>query len=203
MNDFLLGVIVAGLPLLIIEGLSRWRQLAPEISRKLTHVLSALAVVSLTLFCSLMQIALIAGLFFVLLAALRPKHLWVSLYRVKRRTWGELTFPLGVCVAAFFAHDSRVFICVILIIGLADTAANLIGQRYGTRKLPVFNTKSYAGSAAFITISLVIITLCFNNLSAYLVGVALIATIAELIAANGYDNFSVALLTTLAFRVLS
>ena len=188
MLRFILGCIVAGLPLICVEVFSRLLKLNGELTRKSTHVLSSLAVVSLTLFCSLNQIAMIALVFFVFLLSIRHKKIWHSLYHVKRDTWGEILFPVGVLAAALIANTPHNFVTAMLLLGLSDTAASLVGQRFGKKHLTLVKHKTYTGSLACLFVSLCILIIWSGGPLLLLAVVALTVTLAEAIASKGLDN---------------
>jgi dolichol kinase len=196
-----LGIVIAGLPLLVIELVVRKTRRASELTRKTTHTLSALAVVTLIAFCTLQQIAIIAAIFFVLLMVLRPKYVWNSLYAVERHSWGEILFPLGVLVAALLADDARTFIAVVLILGLSDTLASLVGQKLPRMKLPWVSHKTVAGSTAFLLSACAILAVVLREPDAAIVA-ALAMTIAEAVSHRGIDNLTVPLVGVIVLRLL-
>ena len=198
-----LGSIVAGFPLVCVEIASRRVQIKPEFSRKSTHVLSALSVVCIAAFCSLKEIAIIAALFTILLTTTRATKLWHSLYRISRASWGEVLFPLGVCAAALISPSTRAFICAIVILGTADTAANLAGQKFGVRKLPALGPKTYVGTATFFAASIVWLVLFVPHAGALSILIlAVLASIAEATAGNGFDNLAIPVVVTTAMRLM-
>jgi dolichol kinase len=200
----ILGIAVAGLPLLAIEFFTRTTHRTSELTRKATHVSSSLAVVLLTTFCSLTQIAIIAGLFFVFLSLVRPQRIWKSLYAVQRKSWGEVLFPLGVLATALWSTNERTFIAVVLILGVSDTLATIVGQRMPRKPLPAVTQKTYAGSTAFLVSAFCLLALLFQPHISFGVAVcAVVMTLVEAISRRGLDNLSVPVVGVVMLRIFN
>lgn len=199
--EILLGSLLVGSPLLIFELISRTTNIAPEISRKLIHVFTSLATIALTLFLPLNGIAIIAVIFIIILAVLRSLKFWKSLYNVDRYSWGEIAFAVGVLASSLLAPNYSAFICAIAIMGLADTAAAVIGIKYGKYKILKTN-KSYLGSLAFAVIASIIFLLTDYGGFMYIVPGVFIATVVELLSPIGLDNATVPLVIVLWINFL-
>ena len=196
LSSLAFGITIAGFPLVSVELLSRRFGLGAELTRKLVHAASGIAVACLPLFLSLHEIALIAACFLVLMLTMRRGRTWHSLYRVNRRSWGEICFPVSVGLAAVLAPSSLAFVASMLVMGLADTAAAGIGGAYGTRHWPWSSGKTYLGSLACFLVALVI-CLVMTRLGLANVRLALLAsllaTLAESITPYGLDNLTMPL----------
>jgi phytol kinase len=190
------------LPLAIVEITTRMTRLQPEIARKFVHVGSAIMVIALSVICTLQQIAAIGIIFFVTLGLLRFKKLWRSLYGVQRRSLGELFFPLGVATAALMAGDRTVFIVAILIMGISDTAASLVGQRLGGKWLILIKNKSAEGSVTFLVVSITILLACSSLPVRYVIVVGLVLTVIELMSVDGADNLTIPTVAVLLLNKL-
>jgi dolichol kinase len=190
MMHFVLACIVAGIPLCLAEILLRSQRMPAEYSRKLVHVGSCAAVLVLLSFCSLREIAAVAGLFTVILSAGRATSFWRSLYGIERRSFGELFFPLGVGVAALAAPSIRSFAAAMLILGISDTLAALVGQRYGSpgHRLPGAGAKTLVGSAVFCASAAAIMLACGVYGFWYVPVAALATTVVELYSPRGSDK---------------
>ena len=113
-------------------------------------------------------------------------------------------FALAVGIIALFSHDKWIYATSMLMMGLADGIAAVVGTRYGGKqRYSVFGyAKSIAGSAAFLVVALVLL-LVYNHYGgrpltlAGLLGVGLGATLLENVAVKGLDNMLVPLLTAL------
>jgi phytol kinase len=186
----LAGIAVGGSPLVLGESAARLFSLKREAARKLVHVLGAAASASLALFLSLNKVAALGVLFFGVLLLVRRYKLVTALYDVTRRTYGELLFPLGVSAAALIAKTPHVYIAALCIIGLADTAASIVGRRYGRRPIAGARSKSFEGSAAFFLVTCGILLSLFHA-TVYLFAVSVLLTIAEAYSDHGSDNLTV------------
>lgn len=195
---FVAAIILAGLPLLLVEVVSRIRHIKPELSRKLAHVLSSVVTCFFPSFLSLKQIAIIGCIFFIALVSTRFLRIWKSLYGIDRSSLGELWFPLGVSAAALLASDSKQFICAILIMGISDSVAALVGQHYGKRLVKVPFQKSVEGSLAFLICSIIILKLVLPLLGPLnILLIAAVLTVAEFISPYGADNITVPVLSVI------
>src|SRR5260370_39852938 len=138
------------------------RPLAPETSRKLFHITGGLTTLTFPwLFASAWPVVLLALVTIPSLFALKyirtfKGNLGSVLYRVDRKSFGEMYFPLSVCLLFVFAHgNALLFIIPILILTLADPVAAVIGSRYGRlRYMVTKGQKSVEGSAAFFLVDL-------------------------------------------------
>ena len=202
-DHIILGSLLAGSPLVSIEILSRCWTIKPEISRKSTHLFSALASSLLVVFCRLPEIAVIGFLFVIILVVSRRKQVWHSLYRIQRKSWGEVTFPLAVAVTALLAPSKEAFVIGMLFLGLADTAASLLGQRFGQRHLPVFGGKTWVGSLACLVCCYIIgAAFAGQILSGPVAGLAIAVTVAEAAGSRGFDNLLMPVTAMLFIRLV-
>lgn len=194
---------VAGIVLLSVPAsvqlLSRRLPVAPEVLRKLVHIGGALLAVPLPLVLSYREIVVLGLLFAALMTISRRRRIFSAVHDVDRRTYGEILFPLGVAVlAAAFPHREP-YVYGVLVLGLADGLAALVGTRYGRMRLP--GGKSVWGSATFFVVALAAaLALVGPSYVALVAAVALTATEAGL--RRGFDNLVVpglaALLLSLA-----
>jgi len=56
-----------------------------------------------------------------------------SIEQVKRNTFGEYFFPLGILSVALLNPQKEIFTIALLCVGFADGLAALIGQKYGRK----------------------------------------------------------------------
>lgn len=201
--DVLISCAVAGLPLLTIELISRAKKLKPETARKSVHVGSSLILILLANITGLEAIAITGVLYFGLMLSLRSSRLWHSLYRVKRKSWGEILFPISVSGCALIANTPTEFIVAMLILGISDTTASLVGQKYGRpHKYHNGGLKTMAGSAAFFVTSMLILIAFYPDRIAIMVITALVTTLAEYLSVDGWDNLSVPVVCLLLLGAL-
>ncbi len=100
-------------------------------------------------------------------------------------------------VIAFYAKPVAIASLAFIIIG--DTAAALIGRRFGKHR---YRGKSLEGSLAFLAASLIVVILAPEI--PYMIGVigAVVATVTEGISGSLDDNLSVPLVSGLAMHLL-
>jgi dolichol kinase len=165
----------------------------PEILRKTVHIGAALLVAPLPLFLSYREIAAIGLLFAAVMALSRRRGLFSAVHDAERTSYGEILFPLGVAALALLFPSPAPFVYGVLVVGLADGAAALVGMRVGRRRLP--GGKSVWGSAVFLGIStavgLGVLLAGGTPLGAGLTTAAFAAialTVAEALLHRGLDN---------------
>jgi dolichol kinase len=163
---------------------SRFR-LTAEAGRKLGHVVGALAAAALPLLMHLEEIAVLAGLFVPFMLISRQRNWFPLIHSAERTSFGETSFALGICLTAILASDNTDYVTAVLVMGVSDPLAALVGGRFGTRRLP--NGKSLEGSLTFFCSSLAITRSPT---------IALALTACELALAFGLDNVAVPVLAT-------
>ncbi len=200
-GNIIAGILMAGTPLLIFEAISRQYKISPEITRKAVHILTSAVVVYMTFFLSLNEIAAISALFLVFFVGTRRYNIWKSLFEIKRKSYGEIMFAVGVILAALIAEDESIFACSVLVMGLADPAAAVIGQHYG-KAHKFFNSKTIEGSIGFFLITVFLLgAFGVSSLQTALFFGAIV-TLAELISRGGLDNISVPLAVCLLLNFI-
>src|SRR5207253_3204994 len=127
-----------------------------ESARKVIHVLAAAAAISLWLLFGRRDTALVVGTFVIVLALVRRflRQEVRSLYGVRRTSYGEMFFPAGVSAAALATSSQTQFISAMLILGLADTAAALVGTHWPIGHYQLGRgSKTLSGSLAFAAVA--------------------------------------------------
>lgn len=200
--NILPGIVIAGTPLFVIEALSRYTKKSGELSRKLVHVFSSIAVANLLWFYDLNQIAEVAAVFIVVLAISRQLRVWRSLYKINRGSWGEVAFAGGVLGAALISNSKTIFLGSMLVMGIADTAAYYFGSRFGYLSHRLLGKKTTVGSLAFYVVSLTILAQLFG-FSLAIFGVCIIATVVELLSVYGFDNLFLPLVLAAILNLVS
>ena len=197
---FILGIIIAGAPLFVVEALYRKHVLGPETGRKISHVASASSVLVLTLFLTLQAIAVIALIFVIVMLVTRLMRFWKSLYSVRRTSWGEILFPVGILLASLLAPDVKAFICAIAIMGFADTAAALVGIKYGRSRIGRTG-KTVEGCIAFAVVASAVFVILQPVTLPLAILIISLTALTELISPYGIDNASVPLVLALLLRI--
>ena len=193
-----------------------------ESMRKFVHVLHGVGIAGLALFAPFSLIIAIEVFFLMSMFVARYLYenfsglAWVRYlgrtYSVGRVSYGDFLFPMSTIIIIFLAESRGILAASILILGLADAAAALIGKKYGAASTyKIFGqNKSLIGSAAFFIVALTI-SFIFSvfiqtsgegNILLALVGVALATTIAENVGVYGSDNLLIPIVATLALNQL-
>ncbi len=156
----MLNILISLTAILIILIISElmWRQhkLSDELTRKTVHVSVAVFVAFWPYYMSYHQIQLVAVAFLIGIIVSRYLHIFRGILHVKRKTYGDLFFPLSILILALLEPSKLVFTIALLHIGLSDGIAALVGKRLGKKnQYKIFGqTKSVAGTITFIVISL-------------------------------------------------
>lgn len=200
-GNIVAGILMAGVPLLVFEAISRQYKISPEITRKAVHVLTSVVIAYMTFFLNLDEIAIISVLFLIFFVATRKRHLWKSLFQIKRKSYGEITFAVGVILAALIAQDERIFACAVLVMGFADPAAAIIGQHY-PRVHKLFDSKTIEGTLGFFLVTVFLLGAfgILNLQTAF--AIAAVTTLAELVSKDGLDNITVPLAVSILLNLI-
>jgi phytol kinase len=193
-----------GLGLIGLAYLLKSRKLIHnETARKLVHFAHALVVAGWPVFFGYWFVIFGELVFLAAVVVAQEYRLFHQLRQIGRKTWGEFFFPIGVITLAVIAPPVWVFVAALLLLGLADGAAAIVGTRLKTKAYKVFgHKKTVGGSIAFLGVSaLVMLTVLLiapeviNVQKFWLVvlGIPLAATIVENISPYGSDNFTVPL----------
>lgn len=187
----------------------RWRPLAPETSRKLFHIGGGLTTLTFPwVFASVWPLILLALVTVPSLLALKyirafKGNLGTVLYRVKRKSFGEIYFPLSICLLFIFARSNTLlFFIPVSILTLADPMAAVIGGRYGRLRYQITQgQKSVEGSAAFFLVAFsctllpLLLFSAMGRVESVLIAalVGLLVMLAEAVAWEGLDNLFIPL----------
>ena len=199
-----LVVLAAYVALFVVAELLRSRRgWGAETTRRLIHSVGALIAVPLPLLLGRrLGVVLAVGLAVLLVLSTRYRPL-ASLHDVRRSTVGEVVFPLGIALAALVATEYGQYVLGVLVLGLADPAAGVVGARYGTplRRWPV--SKSLVGSATFLAVTVLVALAFWLRLDLadlpLVLASALLVTGVEVSLGRGLDNLAVPGATALAF----
>ncbi len=204
MFELFIAVFGVGLILLVGEFLWRLKITKGEYARKFVHILTAIFA-STWIFYMDSQMIILACMIFVFGVIFFNKFkIFPSIHSIKRATYGEIWFPLGIGITALIFSNPYIYAIAVLHMGVADGMAAVIGVSLG-KKAGIFkvmgNTKSIAGSLSFFIISFSLFVLYWqeytavpvfydNQVQAILVSLssAFIATVVELVSPKGSDN---------------
>jgi phytol kinase len=197
---FLIVAAAYGLIFVIVELLAKKLHPPGETTRKLSHILAGVGAALLPFVLTFNEIALLGALFVPAVYLSMRSNLFKSVHKVKRSTYGEVYFPLAIAVCALLFPDRLLFIYGVLVIGISDALASLLGLRYGRKKYKApSGQKSFVGSSVFFVATTIIgatLVLSFINTSVataviWAVVLAAILTIIEARAKKGLDNLLV------------
>ena len=205
---FLVLLLLAASMALLTAGARRFGASA-EAMRKLLHVEMALVTLSFPWLFSSAWPVIVLACASVAWFRLLPASDWLearfgsALRGTLRESQGEIWFVCGVCLVYLWSAAEPVAYCIaILVLGLADTAAALVGQRFGRPRLMAGGAgKSAAGSFAFFAVAVAIAFGGLYGAADFEVGealaaallVATITTGVEAILGDGLDNLFVPL----------
>ncbi len=181
----------------LMELIVKSSPLSKDVSRRIIHITAGVISALLPRYMSFDQIAFLSSCFVAIICLSIRYNVFSSMHGVRRHTYGEIYFPLGVLVTALFFPNVSQYVYGVLVLGISDALASIIGQRYGIRKFRrlLCADKSYAGSAAFfasaVLIGFVILALAHASLiEAFLFSLLMagVLTIVEGKLTDGEDN---------------
>ncbi|MDQ3158569.1 MAG: hypothetical protein M3P98_00330 [bacterium] len=203
-----LGV-VFGL-LVLAEILRSKNKIHGELARKFVHVCVGSFVATWPWYLQNNEIYVLCGLFAIGVVVSRYANIFKSIHGVKRDSWGDLMFPVGIAATAFLATEQWIFSAAILHLSIADAAAAVVGQTVKKPKnYKVFGrNKSVVGTMTFWIISLLITSafvilqpgLVIAQTATVIVWLSVIVTFVENVSPSGADNV---LVPTIAALILN
>ncbi len=196
MNPLYIGILAAVAVLAGIASvllMTRLKFPTPVI-RKLSH-LGSMALIIIVAFLFGYKLFVVVGIVFASLLLLiklihPPKALTTN---EARDSYGEVFFFMGVTIVSLIAPSVGQFVIPVAILGLADTAAYVVGRSVRSPKL-IFS-KTLAGSLAFVVDAFLLLLIVAPWWLA-LTG-AVVTAIAELVGLRGSDNLTVPVVAAL------
>lgn len=193
----------------ITELLHRFFKLPVEQSRKFLHVSGGLMCLLLPcFFTSHWWILALASLSFALLLFTYINKWLNSIHKTKRRSVGSVVFPIAIyfCfLVAELLHNNLFFYLPVSLLTIADTAAEIAGNRWGYSGKQFFGgQKTLAGTTAFFIAALAICVgwlyyydVSFYQITAATILISAFTAVTELITLRGWDNLSVPVITNI------
>ena len=163
-----------------------------EIARKLIHIGALVLMVIAPELLRAQELALFLVLVSAILLIGRLTRIISSMHTVRRVSFGEVFFPLGIAVSAFlFLPTLPLAYYAGLIALFADAIAAIVGKRFGRHRYPFFGRhKTFEGTAGFFGVCMCGFLLLGAPIGVPLVvGVALICTI-DITLRFGLDNIA-------------
>ena len=212
------------LVILISSKIDRFLHISAKVSRKFLHVMIGNLPFVIPFFTSDSFPVLVAAPFVLVTLMVSPYSPFPSIGRRLVGLTGitEEGHRLGLvfyaisytALALVFASKPYVIAAGILPMAYGDSAASIVGERYGRRRYRVFSNKSLEGSAAMFLVSFLSLStglILFSTLYSFSVSskilavlaTTIVATLAEFYSPSGSDNLSVPVLSALTFLALS
>lgn len=155
-----LAILIVLLILLLSEVLWQTKRLQGERARKFVHMMVGTFVAFWPFFLSWPTIQLLSGAFLVVVLLTKRFLVFRAIYAVRRRSWGEALFALGIGLTAAITKSEWVFAAAILHLSLADGMAAVVGSKWGKPRRNGFfgHYKTVLGTATFWAVSVIIIS---------------------------------------------
>lgn len=199
----MLGISAAIVGLLVLgEVLRRRLGAEAEHTRKLVHVGAGAVVLSMPWVLAHGVSAVLLGVLFAgILAAGKVTGVLGSVHGVARRTRGAYYYPFAVSGTFVLAEGEPLRFCVpMAVMAVADTAAAMVGHRWGERRYAVGEGyRTLEGTAAFFVLALAIFLggLLLDGRVSPLWAVAVVGAVAttavEAVSLRGSDNLLIPL----------
>lgn len=193
LHVFLFGVIGYGAVLAALESATRRWKLSSEWTRRIAHVFGALLAILFGAVLSRLSFLLLVAFFLAVMLYSRKHKILQHIHGVRRLTFGEEFFALGVVAAFLIANgDTMIFIYAMLVIGIADPITGIAMDRYGNHAISYLVCSFVVG----------LIMLSTGLLWQQVLPVALLVSGVERISPYGSDNLSMPASMALSMRFL-
>ena len=216
MNDFYLFLIYSGVlvgVMLLAELAFSFLHLPTEWSRKIAHVGAGIVALTYPKYIDNQWIVLALTLSFTLILFVsKKKGIFLSIFAVERKSYGELFFVwISWLLFLLYKASGEViyFYLPFAIVVFADPAAALVGQSFPIKKYAIKgHQKSLTGSLTFFLITLFLTVLfapALNiekiNFWLFAVFFAIVMTLVEAISYKGLDNLTIPLAAVLLLKL--
>lgn len=213
MRSALIALCVIATLLVVSEYLWRKKIIAGEYGRKLVHMSMGLFIASWPYFLTMGTIRFISCAAILTLIISRKFKIFHAIHDVRRRTYGELLYPLSILMIAVFAQADWVFAVAVLFVALADGMAAVIGKKWGkTLTYNIAGTKkSVVGTLTYILFAYICLgvgmiiggkeTISVHPVLVFVVLPAVSASL-EAISPYGSDNITAPLFVVLVLNAL-
>lgn len=207
----MINALLAALGIFVILAVSEyaWKRahIYDELARKFVHITSGVFIAFLPFWVDYAWIMVLAIGFVVANVINRYTNYFHAIHAVKRKSWGDVLFGVGVFAVAWFQSDPWLFAVSMLMVSLADGLAAVAGVTYGRthgRYYLFGQPKSIVGSTLFFVIAMFLIGSLFfldsyyadpMNLLPYVVMLPLLLVCVENLAVYGTDNIFLPLVT--------
>lgn len=189
--NILFFILVSCLLLGFVELLKRKLTLSTRMTRRMTHMGATIIAAVSALFISKSAIVTTCVLFAIVVFLSRKTTLLSSVHDIARISYGDVLLPVGEAVTAllFLPNNILAFQFGVIVMGIADACAGLIGERYGKKNLILPGlSKSTVGSITFFIVTLIITVGFKGTVTIDSVIIASILTVTEYVGIYGSDN---------------
>lgn len=211
----LFAIVPIGLILLSSEFLWQMKIIKGERARKFIHILAGVWMAFWPFYISFDSIFLLGTAALTLLMYSRLTNLFHAIYAVKRKTYGELFFAVGIMTCAYIGKEPWIYTSSILLLALADGGAAVVGRLWGvSNQYKVFDSKqlvkSVAGTSAFLAFALLSIAIGLvlgghevlqGNYAVFII-LPLVLTLVENVSPYGVDNILTPVIATIVLNSL-
>lgn len=216
MQNIFIALAPIGVVLFMSEYLWRKKLLKGEKARKFIHILAGCWIAFWPLYLPFDGIFVLGCVALTLLIYSRITRLFHAIYAVKRKTYGDILFAVGIVISAYLAQADWIFTVSILFLALADGGAALLGRSWGTSsEYFVFGKKSLrksiVGTIGFICLAYLSLGIGWvmggeDIMRQYpvtaFVFVPILATVFENTMPYGFDNVFTPLIATIILNSL-
>lgn len=206
MIELAVAVIPLGMLLVVSEILWRARVLRGEAARKMLHIVIGSYVACWLYFLTFREIQFLSLMMLIGVTISHRYHIFHAIYDVKRKTWGDIFYALGLGLTAVIAKEPWVFALAVLHMSVADGLAGLIGVNYGKKNQykVLGSTKSVAGTLAFMVASFGLLLIFNHNHPAEISRLVMllvppVMAAVENFGVRGTDNVMIPVLVALLF----
>ena len=193
--------------LVFSELLWRARILRGEPARKLLHVIIGSYVAVWPFFMTFAHIRWVCVAMLLGVIVSHKFHVFHAINDVKRHTWGDIFYAVGLFLAASLATAPWIFALAVLHMSFADGMAGLVGSALGKKHqyTVLGSNKSVVGTVSFVVSSLIVLMVFklnggYNISAQMLIAVPLLTATLENFGPRGTDNILVPLCIVLLFR---
>jgi dolichol kinase len=177
-----------------------------DYTRKFVHIMTGIIVMFFPIYFEKpIDLIIICASFFVVLAISKRIGMMQSINAIERKSKGSTLFPVVVIICYFIQYwlgKYIYFFVPILILALADPAAEFFGKKFKYKPYSIFgNDKTISGSLGFLAIACVtaLLGLYFFSESSQIIivlcalSIGLVSTAGEAVSIEGYDNLVIPL----------
>lgn len=207
-----LAILIVLLILLLSEVLWQTKRLQGERARKFVHMMVGTFVAFWPFFLSWQTIQFLSLAFLIVVLLTKRFLVFRAIYAVRRRSWGEALFALGIGLAAVITKSEWVFAAAILHLSLADGLAAVVGSRWGKPRRNGFfgHYKTTLGTVTFWLVSVAIVSALLvvdkagfpSSTWPVIIWLPLAVTILENNSSRGLDNLILPVFVALVLEAL-